>query len=135
MSQVVRYVVANKKGCVIVKSFLGLIKVFKKTGESLTDDILTSLSKNNIQLTYCRDQSYDNEANMAGKWKGVQARISARNDLTRFIPCIAHSLNLVGLNAAKNSTEVEKFFDIIQKLFNFFSSSTQRFLKNILNFH
>jgi len=63
---------------------------------------------------------------MAGKWKGVQARINAINDLARFISCTAHSLNLVGLNVAKTSPEVEKFFGIIQKLFNFFSSSTQK---------
>ncbi|KAL4136302.1 hypothetical protein QTP88_007850 [Uroleucon formosanum] len=136
MSQVIRYVVVNENGCEIVESFLGFIQVFEKTGESITEDILRSLSKDGIDLANCRGQSYDNGANMAGKWKGVQARISAINELARFIPCTAHSLNLVGLHAAKCSPELEKFFGIIQKLFNFFSSSTQRWdmLKKHLKF-
>jgi len=126
MSQVIRYVVVNENGCEIVESFLGFLQVFKKTGEAITEDILRSLSNHSIDLSYCRGQSYDNGANMAGKWKGVQARISSINSLARFIPCTAHSLNLVGLYAAKCSPELEKFFGIVQKLFNFFSSSTQR---------
>lgn len=57
---------------------------------------------------------------MDGKWKGVQARISSINSLARFIACMVHSLNLVGLYAAKYSPELENFFAIVQKLFNFF---------------
>ncbi|XP_022170269.1 zinc finger MYM-type protein 1-like, partial [Myzus persicae] len=136
MSQVIRYVVVNENGCEIVESFLGFLQVFKKTGEAITEDILRSLSNHSIDLSYCRGQSYDNGANMAGKWKGVQARISSINSLARFIPCTAHSLNLVGLYAAKCSPELEQFFGIVQKLFNFFSSSTQRWdiLKQHLKF-
>jgi len=136
MSQVIRYVVVNENGCEIVESFLGFLQVFKKTGEAITEDILRSLSNHSINLSYCRGQSYDNGANMAGKWKGVQARISSINSLARFIPCTAHSLNLVGLYAAKCSPELENFFGIVKKLFNFFSSSTQRWdiLKEHLKF-
>ncbi|XP_025413811.1 uncharacterized protein LOC112685953 [Sipha flava] len=126
MSQVIRYVIVNENGCEIVESFLGFLQVFKKTGEAITEDILRSLSNHSIDLSYCRGQSYNNGGNMAGKWKGVQARISSKNSLARFIPCTAYSLNLVGLYAAKCSPELEKFFGIVQKLFKFFSSSTQR---------
>jgi len=53
-------------------------------------------------------------------------RISSINSLAKFISCTALSLNLVGLYDAKCSPELEKFFGIVIKLFNFFSSSTQR---------
>lgn len=47
---------------------------------------------------------------MSGKIKGVQARLIEINELPRFIPCSAHSLNLIGVNCAKNIPEVETFF-------------------------
>lgn len=55
MSQVIRYVVVNENGCEIKESFLGFIRVFKKTGESITEDILKSLSMDYIDLSFCRD--------------------------------------------------------------------------------
>ncbi|OWR44216.1 zinc finger MYM-type protein 1 [Danaus plexippus plexippus] len=58
----------------------------------------------------CRGQSYDNGANMAGIHKGVQARIAERNELAEFVPCLAHSLNLVGVHSASSSQEAINFF-------------------------
>uniref|UniRef100_A0A2S2PS81 Zinc finger MYM-type protein 1 n=1 Tax=Schizaphis graminum TaxID=13262 RepID=A0A2S2PS81_SCHGA len=127
MSKMIRYVVANENGCEIVESFLGFIRVYKKTGETLSEDIINSIIlQNYLSLNDCRGQSYDNGANMTGKSKGMQAKILSKNDLAVFIPCSAHCLNLIGVNATKSIFEIESFFGIIQKLFNFFSSSTQR---------
>jgi len=53
-------------------------------------------------------------------------RINATDDLVRFILCTSRSLNKVGLNATKFLPEVETFFDIVKKLLNFFSRSTQK---------
>lgn len=127
MTQVIRYVIQNNENeCEIVESFLKFVRVYNKTGESLTENILDCLSKDNLRLSDCRGQSYNNGSNMSGKIKGVQARLIEINELARFIPCSAHSLNLIGVNCAKSIPEVETFFGIVQKLFNFFSSSTQR---------
>jgi len=54
---------------------------------------------------------------MAGNWKDVHAKINATNDLAKFIPCTAHSLNYEGLNATKCSPELETFFGIIIQFF------------------
>ncbi|KAF0703446.1 Uncharacterized protein FWK35_00032722, partial [Aphis craccivora] len=102
------------------------VRVYNKTGESLIEDILDSLSKDDLRIPDCRGQLFDNGSNMSGKLKGVQARIIEMNKHTRFIPCSAHSLNLIGVNCAKIIPKVKTFFGIVQKLFNFFSSSTQR---------
>ncbi|KAL4154154.1 hypothetical protein QTP88_001987 [Uroleucon formosanum] len=67
MSKIIRYVVANENGCEIVESFLGFIRVYKKTGEALSEDIINSILQNDLSLNDCRGQSYDNGANMAGK--------------------------------------------------------------------
>jgi len=62
---------------------------------------------------------------MAGKYAGVQDHISHINELARFIPCSAHSLNL-GVHAAQVSVTMIRFFEKIQNFFNFFSKSTTR---------
>lgn len=78
---------------------------------------------------------------MAGKIKGVQARLQEINKDAKFCPCTAHSLNLVGTHAARVSVRMVTFFGTVQNIFNFFSSSTarwnivSRFLKCTLKSH
>lgn len=43
-----------------------------------------------------------------------------------FIPCGNLTLNLVGNDASESSDEVNVYYEIVQKSFNFFSSSTMR---------
>lgn len=52
-----------------------------------------------------------------------------------FIPCGAHTLNLVIADAAKSSKDAVGFFGHVQKLFTLFSAGTQRWsvLKKHMN--
>ena len=63
--------------------------------------VLNTLEYLAIKIDDCRGQSYDNAANMFGKYAGLQARIKGLNPLADYIPCAAHSLNLVGVAAWK----------------------------------
>lgn len=63
---------------------------------------------------------------MAGKYKGVSTRILEINNLAIFVPCAAHNLNLAGVHAASTTPEIITFVGTVQRLFNFFSSSTTR---------
>ncbi|XP_060877869.1 zinc finger MYM-type protein 1-like [Metopolophium dirhodum] len=126
MSQVIRYVhISNGKVC-IEEHFLGFILSHEKTGKGLASEILTQLSDDDLNIQNCRGQAYDNGANMAGKYKGVQAKIMEKNSLATFIPCTAHSLNLAGVNAVSSNVQMKNFFGKIQQLFNFFSGSPSR---------
>ena len=58
-------------------------------------------------------------------WQG-QARIHELNKFALFSPCGAHSLNLVGLNAAECCPTVITYFGSVQMLYTFMSSSPQR---------
>ena len=81
--------------------------------------ILERLSEFNINFDDCRGQSYDNGANMKGKNKGVQARLLEKNCRALYVPCGAHTLNLVVTDAVKASTDANNFFGIIiKKLYN-----------------
>jgi len=93
---------------------------------AMFDIILQKLSEHGIDIQNCRGQSYDNASNMSGIYSGLQARIKEVNPLSEYIPCAAHSLNLVGLSAAESNRAAVNFFGFLQDLYNFFSASTHR---------
>ena len=88
--------------------------------------IKSELVNYKIPLDDCRGQGYDNGSNMAGKFKGAQAIIASSHPLAKFSNCGAHSLNLCGVHAAECCNDVITFFGMVQKLYNFFAHSPQR---------
>lgn len=91
-----RYLHINENGiCSIEESFIDFINAKMKTGEYLTQVIEFKLSKDGLNIADIREQAYDNGSNMAGHFKGVQARILQKNSFASFLLCAAHSLNLI----------------------------------------
>ena len=95
--------------------------------------MLQRLQDLKINFADCRGQSYDNGTNMKGKPKGVKARLLEINPRALFVPCGAHTLNLVVADSAKKSLDATAYFGYLQKLYNLFSASTKRWaiLKNM----
>ncbi|GFU07709.1 zinc finger MYM-type protein 1 [Trichonephila clavipes] len=54
------------------------------------------LETNGLLLNNGRDQSFDNAANMSSQYNDVQAVPKEKNKFANYVPCIVHSLNLVG---------------------------------------
>lgn len=100
--------------------------VEETTGLNLSNVILDKLEELQIPFDNCRGQAYDNGANMKGKNQGVQARLLNKNPRALFVPCGAHTMNLVIADSAKSSKDAVGYFGYVQKLFNFFSGATQR---------
>jgi len=124
----------NKKG-EPVERFLCFIPIGGHSGSDLEDTVLKVLEDGGITLKNCRGQCYDNASNMSGVYKGLQARIirggskeqePPANPEAVFIPCMNHSLNLVGTSAAECCLLAIKYFMFLQKLYTFFSASTHR---------
>ena len=71
---------------------------------------------------------------MNDKHSRLQARIRERNSLADYIPCFAHSLNLVGYSAVDNISAASKFSELVENVYFFFSASTHRWelLVNVL---
>lgn len=84
------------------------------------------LDKLNLDIRDCRGQSYDNGSNMMGHKQGVQAKLLQLNKKALCVPCSSHTLNLVVADAAKSSIVSISFFGVLQRLYNLFSSSVQR---------
>ena len=79
-----------------------------------------------LDIKNCRGQSYDNAANMSGKYNGMQQRIQQISPYAIYIPCAAHSLNLVGRSAVDCCLIAVNFFATVQQIYKFFAASTHR---------
>ena len=97
------------------------------SAQEMLDALMGFLQEYELELTNCRGQSYDNASAMSGKYNGLQAKVMEKNSLAAWIPCAAHSLNLVGKSAAECCLSAVQFFDFIEKLYVFFTSSTHRY--------
>ena len=94
-----------------VERFIGFINPENHTGEELSKITLTFLiNECGLSISKCRGQSYDNAANMSGKYKGMQQKIIGKCKYAVFIPCAAHSLNLVGRSAVDSCIFAVNFF-------------------------
>lgn len=102
-----------------------LDRVGHKAAE-MEDAVLNTLIELNLDINDCRGQSYDNANNMSGIYNGLQAKIKSKNKLAFYVPCAAHSLNLVVQNSADSCLEATDFFSTVEEIYVFFSSSTYR---------
>lgn len=132
ISQIIRSVKISQTGCKVEEHFIDFIHCDGKTGEELSKLILEKLKTDGLDVQKCRGQGYDNASNMAGRYKGVQARIKQVNEFAEFLPCQDHSWNLIGQNAATNNLTGKLGLGQIQNLYLFFSASPNRwnFMKN-----
>ncbi|GLV38526.1 hypothetical protein CBL_05118 [Carabus blaptoides fortunei] len=124
LTVVIRYLASDGK---IFERFIAFLA---NTGHKATE-METALSDKLISLELdikdCRGQSYDNASNMSGIYSGLQQRMKqASNNLAEYVPCAAHSLNLVSSCAAECCLQATSFFMFVQKLYIFFSASTNR---------
>ncbi|XP_031329798.1 zinc finger MYM-type protein 1-like [Photinus pyralis] len=119
----------------IRERFFGFLEIEQHDSSYLENVILSALSSLTLSITQCRGQSYDNAANMSGKYSGLQTRIKSHCPSAVFVPCASHSLNLVGNAAAESCPKAVQYFAFVQNVYTFFASSTRRWneLLNCLN--
>lgn len=123
LSFIFRYV--NRDG-LPVERFLCFLENVGHKSQNMAEAVFSTLKKYNLDISRLRGQSYDNAKNMSGIYSGLQARIKEVAPLADFIPCSAHSLNLVGSYAASCCKEANSFFYFVQNVYTFFSASTHR---------
>ena len=63
---------------------------------------------------------------MSGKYNGMQAIIRQHCNLAVYVPCVAHSLNLVGHSSASSCQQAAGFFSFLQRLYTFLAASPHR---------
>lgn len=123
---IIRFVDIQSETVSIAEHFLGFFEIHETTGEGFFQMLTKKLEEMGLDITNLRGQGYDNGENMKGKHVGLQRKILDINPKAFFVPCAAHSLNLVVNDAAKTTFQTISYFNLIQELYNFFSSSTYR---------
>ena len=130
LTVIVRFVTTTEQGDVQIREhFLEFTEVNTCTGAGLTDVLINKLKELDIDFMDMRGQGYDNGSNMRGKHSGVQKRVQDINPRAFYVPCCAHTLNLVVNDAASCCVPAVDFFSIVQEVYNFFSASTSRWDK------
>lgn len=135
MTMIIRFVDTNTmpenedESVNIREHFFGFVPMEESTGLFITDTLLKELENLSLNFQDLRGQGYDNGSNMKGKDSGVQKRILDLNPRALFVPCSAHSLNLVVNDAARSSVESTNFFDLAHQVYVFFAGSTRRWDK------
>ena len=76
----------------------------------MTKAVVEKLSSMNIDIKNCRRRAYDNALNMSGMYNSLLSKIKQYYTNAEFIPCSAHSLNLLSSNAVKCTPGVTNFF-------------------------
>lgn len=116
----VRYVHQDGK---IKERFLCLTKLDGYNAEAITNVIEGVLVSNNISNLKVVAQTYDGAAVMSGSMRGVQARFRENHPEAIYVHCYAHDLNLVLCHTCKAIPEASEFFDLLDRLYTFFSVS------------
>ncbi|XP_071040500.1 zinc finger MYM-type protein 1 [Parasteatoda tepidariorum] len=109
-----------------LERFVKFLNIYSHDSLTLCTVITSFLENLGVDIKNCRGQSYDNSSNMSGKYSGLQARIKETSPTAEYIPCSAHSLNLVGVAAVESCEQAISFFGLIQSIYNFSSASTHR---------
>lgn len=72
----------------------------------------------------------DNASNISDVYSGFQARVCDLNSLAEWVPCAAHSLNLIGSADVECCPASVRFWGILQLFILFFSASPHRWSKH-----
>ncbi|XP_022182219.1 zinc finger MYM-type protein 1-like [Myzus persicae] len=109
-----------------VERFIGFLPSVGHKAKEMELELMKMFKNLDIDMINCRGQSFDNANNMSGIYNGLQARIKQKSSTAEFVPCSAHSLNLVGTFVAELTSTGNTFFLRAQNLYTFFSASTSR---------
>ena len=95
------------------------------SGEAIADNILSKLTDWQLEPQLLRGQAYDGARAMAGKNKGVAARISAKYPNALYTHCVSHRLNLCVMKCC-SIREVNNMMQTSDTMSRFFSNSPKR---------
>lgn len=112
----------------IVERLLTISETDDVKGESLTNLLLETLKKHQLDVGNIVGQGYDGGSNMMSARKGVQSRIREINPSALFTHCYSHSLNRALINSLCNKENrfARDFFGIVEQLFVFVEGSALR---------
>ena len=101
------------------EQFLTYVPAPNLTTESLSQYILDTLRKHQLDHKCIVSQGYDGASVMSGHCSGVQARIREVAPQAIYIYCNAHCLNLALVDSVKAFRDASEFFALLETLYVF----------------
>lgn len=128
MSLCLRFLDYDSNNTIIIREeFVGFKHAESVKGAAVTNIIVNLLAELGLDIGKIRAQCYDGAANMAGKYRGVQARILQLNPEAHYIHCKAHALNLALIHSSKD-VSVRNMMSTVQEIAFSFDYSAKRLL-------
>lgn len=114
-----RYVLGSE----IVERFAGYIHAKSVKASTLSDYILSQMGTFGLDHEKMVSQCYDGASVMSGCNSGVQSIIRSKCKQAVYVHCNAHRLNLVLVDVVRNIQLAHEFFELLELLYVFLSSS------------
>lgn len=113
----------NPESCTVSEYFLGFKELREFDAKTITDSMENSLREHGLDRILCVAQTYDGAAVMSGVSGGVQALFQDNHPEAIYVHCYAHELNLVLCYTCKAVHEASDFFETLETLYTFFTTS------------
>jgi hypothetical protein len=107
------------------EEFIGFEETADTTGETLFNLVCRKLENLGLDMSKLVGLGFDGAANMSGKVKGLQARISAKVPTAQYVHCRAHCLNLAIMHCCREPM-VRNLYSIVSEVVKFISNSPKR---------
>ena len=108
----------------MVEHFIGFTYLEALGAEYITQKILEKLGEIRLSLQNCVCVTMDGANTMSGRNSGVQARLKEKNPKILYVHCFNHVLNLCLVKAVASVHTASHFFNLLESLYVFISSST-----------
>src|SRR6185369_7872323 len=106
--------------------YLGMIDLESTTAENIYNQILSFCTSNKISYHKIIHFGSDGASNMTGNRTGVATRLKEINPFMTSIHCISHRLHLAGKDASNEVEYFQKYEQVLQNLYSYFSKSHKR---------
>ena len=110
----------DPKEATIHEYFLTFVEASTLDAKGLTQYIVNTLTKHQLDLTCIVSQGYDSASVMSGHCSGVQTRLKEFAPHAIYIHCHAHVLNLVLVDSVKAVPDATQFFALLESLYVFY---------------
>lgn len=113
----------DPKEATIHEYFLTFVEATSLDAKGLTQYIVDTITKHQLDLTCIVSQGYDGASVMSGNCSGVQTRLKEFAPHAIYIHCHAHILNLVLVDSVKAVPDATQFFALVESLYVFLSTT------------
>ena len=103
-----------------------MIDLESTTAENIYNQILSFCTSNKISYHKIIHFGSDGASNMTGNQTGVARRLKEINPFMTSIHCISHRLHLAGKDASNEVEYFQKYEQVLQNLYSYFSKSHKR---------